>query len=60
MSAASTYHKSKTENKVLDQAIRTYLRKIGDDAITPDKTFTYADFHNEFLKDKGAFLWIKI
>lgn len=46
MSAASTYHQPKTENKVLDQAIRTYLRKIGDDAITPDKTFTYADFLN--------------
>ncbi|WP_224491099.1 type II RES/Xre toxin-antitoxin system antitoxin [Robertkochia flava] len=35
-----------TGHKALDKAIRTYLRKIGDTAITADKNFTYSDFLN--------------
>lgn len=46
MTAQALSGSAGTKNKALDQAIRTYLRKIGDDAITPDKNFTYADFLN--------------
>lgn len=44
---AQALENSNTKNsKALDQAIRTYLRKIGDTAITPEKGFTYSDFLN--------------
>ena len=46
MTAEVLEHNPSREGRALDKAIRTYLRKIGDEAITPDNTFTYADFLN--------------